>query len=64
VNHGLAQIRTSVPVVKDIDRLDLGDTTLKHIGDPIGFAIRLDDGSGYELAVEREDNPVSVPAEQ
>jgi hypothetical protein len=64
VNHGLAQIRTSVHVVEEIDRLDLGDTTLKHIGDPLAFAIRLDDGSGFELAVDRADNPVPVPAEQ
>jgi hypothetical protein len=63
VNHGLAQIRTSVHVVEHVDRLDLGDTTFKHIDDPIAFAIRLDDGSEYELAIERADNPVPVPAE-
>jgi hypothetical protein len=63
VNHGLAQIRTSVHVVEHVDRLDLGDTTFKHIDDPIAFAILLDDGSEYELAIERVDNPVPVPAE-
>jgi hypothetical protein len=63
VNHGLAQIRTSVHVVEHVDRLDLGDTIFKHIDDPIAFGIRLDDGSEYELAIERADNPVPVPAE-
>ena len=63
VNHGLAQIRTAVHVVEHVDRLDLGDTAFKHIDDPIVFAIRLDDGSDYELAIERADNPVPVPAE-
>ena len=64
VNHGLAQIRTSVHVVEHVERLDLGDTTFKHIDDPIAFAIRLDDGSEYEIAIDRADNPVPVPAEQ
>ena len=63
VNHGLAQIRTSVHVVEHVDRLDLGDTTFKHIDDPIAFAIRLDDGSEFELAIERADNPIPAPAE-
>ena len=63
VNHGLAQIRTSVHVVEQVDRLDLGDITFKHLDDPIACAIRLDDGSDYELAIERADNPVPVPAE-
>jgi hypothetical protein len=61
VNHGLAQIRTSVHVVEHVDRLDLGETTFKHIGDPIAFTIRLDDGDVYELAVDRAENPVAVP---
>ncbi|MGI9609477.1 MAG: hypothetical protein ACR2NL_04195, partial [Acidimicrobiia bacterium] len=64
VNHGLAQIHTSVHVVEHVDRLDLGDTTFKHIDDPIAFAIRLVDGADYELAIEREHNPVPVPADQ
>ena len=63
VSHGLAQIRTSVHVVEHVDRLDLGDTEFKHIDDPIAFAIQLDDGSDYELAIEREINPIPVPAE-
>jgi hypothetical protein len=64
VNHGLAQIRTSVHVVEDVDLLDLGETTLKHIDDPIGFVVRLDDGDVYELAIDRAENPVPVPTEQ
>jgi hypothetical protein len=63
VNHGLAQVRTSVHVVEQVERLDLGDTTFKHIDDPIAFTILLDDGSEYELAIDRSDNPVPVPAE-
>lgn len=63
VNHGLAQIRTSVHVVEHVDRLDLGDTIFKHIDDPIAFAIRLDDGSDYELAIDRADNPIAVANE-
>jgi hypothetical protein len=63
VNHGLAQIRTAVHVVDNVERLDLGDTTFKHIDDPNAFTVRLDDGSEYELAIERADNPVPVPAE-
>ena len=63
VNYGLAQIRTAVHVVENVERLDLGDTTFKHIDDPIAFTIRLDDGSEYELAIERADNPVPEPAE-
>ena len=63
VNHGLAQIRTSVHVVEQVERLELGDTTFKHIDDPIAFAVRLDDGSEYELAIDRSDNPVEVSAE-
>ncbi len=63
VNHGLAQIRTSVHVVEHVEVLDLGDATFKHIDDPIAFTIRLDSGSDYELAVDRSDNPVPVPAE-
>ena len=64
VNHGLAQIRTSVHVVEEIELLDLGETTLKHIDDPIGFVIRLDDGDTYELVIDRAENPVPVPTEQ
>jgi len=63
VNHGLAQIRTAVHVVEHVERLELGDTTFKHIDDPIAFTVRLDDGSEYELAIERADNPVPVPAD-
>jgi hypothetical protein len=63
VNHGLAQVRTSVHVVEHVERLELGDTTFKHIDDPIAFTIRLDDGSEYELAIERADNPIPVPAD-
>ena len=47
-----------------VDRLDLGETSFKHIDDPIAFAFRLDDGSDYELAIDRADNPVPVPTEQ
>ena len=64
VNHGLAQIRTAVHVVEHVEHLELGDTTFKHIDDPIAFTIRLDDDSEYELAIERADNPIPVPAEQ
>ena len=64
VNHGLAQVRTSVHVVEHVDRLDLGDTTTKHFDDPIAFVLRLDDGDEYELAIERADNPVLLPTEQ
>jgi hypothetical protein len=42
VNHGLAQIRTAVHAV---ERLDLGDTTSKHIDYPIAFTVQLNDGS-------------------
>ena len=63
VNHGLAQIRTAVHVVENVERLDLGDTTFKHIDDPIAFAIRLDDGSEFELAIERADNPIPAAAD-
>ena len=63
VNHGLAQIRTAVHVVEDVERLELRDTTFKHLDDPVAFTIQLDDGSEYELAIERSDNPVPVPAE-
>jgi hypothetical protein len=64
INHGLALIRTSVHVVEHMGSLDLGDTTFKHIDDPIGYAIRVDDGSAHELAIARADNPIPVPAEQ
>ncbi|MGI9539464.1 MAG: hypothetical protein ACR2N6_04880 [Miltoncostaeaceae bacterium] len=64
VNHGLAQIRTSVHVVEHVEPLDLGDTTFKHIADPIAFVTRLDDGSEYQLALDRVNNPVPVPVEQ
>ena len=64
VNHGLAQIRTSVHVVEHVDRLDLGDTTFKHIDDPIGFAVRLDDRSEHQLVIERADNPAPILAEE
>ena len=64
VNQGLALVRTSVHVVEHVDRLDLGDTTTKHFDDPIAFVLRLDDGDGYELAIERADNPALVPTEQ
>jgi len=63
VNHGLALVRTSVHVVEHVECLDLGDTTTKHFDDPIAFALRLDDGDDYELAIERADNPVPVPTE-
>jgi len=53
VNHGLAMVKTSVHVVEHVDRLDLGDTILKKLDDPIAFAIRLDDGSEFELAVDQ-----------
>lgn len=64
VNHGLAQIRTSVHIVEHVDRLDLGDTEFKHFDDPIAFAFRLDDGDDYEPAIERADNPVPAPSAQ
>jgi hypothetical protein len=38
VNHGLAQIHTSVHVVEHVDHLALGDTRFKHIDAPIAFA--------------------------
>lgn len=63
VNHGLAQIRTAVHVVEDVNHLDLGDVTLKHIDDPIGFTIRLDDGDEFEIAIDRAVNPMPVSAE-
>lgn len=63
VNHGLAQIRTAVHVVEHVDRLDVGGTTFKHLDDPVAFTVRLDDGSDYELAIERADNPIPVPAD-
>ena len=37
VNHGLAQVRTSVHVVEHVESLDLGDKTFKHIDDPVAF---------------------------
>jgi hypothetical protein len=65
VNHGFAQIRTSVHVVETVEPLDLGDTTFKHIVDPIACTVRLDDGSDYEIAIARANNIlVPVPAEQ
>jgi hypothetical protein len=64
VNFGLARVRTAVHVVEHVEPLDLRDTTFKHISDPIAFAIRLDDGTDYELAIDRADNPIQVPAEQ
>ena len=60
VNHGLAEIRTSVHVVEDANPLDLSGAAFKHIEQPIGFAVRLDDGSEYELALDRSDNPLPV----
>ncbi len=63
VNRGLAQIRTAVHVVEHIEHLDLGDATFKHVDDPIGFTVRLDDGAEYELAIERTNIPVSIPSE-
>jgi hypothetical protein len=36
--------------VHDVERLDLGDTTFKHIDDPIAFTVQLNDGSVYERA--------------
>jgi hypothetical protein len=64
VNFGLARVRTAVHVVEHVEPIDLGDTSFKHIADPIGFAIRLDDGSDYQLAIDRADNPIQVSAEQ
>ena len=58
VNHGLGQIRTSVHVVEEVVPLDLGDATFKHMDEPVGFAIRLDDGSDYELVFSHADNPM------
>ena len=63
VNQGLAQIRTSVHVVEQVDHLDLGGVTLKHIDDPVAFSIRLDDGDEFEIAIDRAVNPVPVAAE-
>jgi hypothetical protein len=63
VNHGLAQIRTSVHVVEHVDPLDLGGVTLKHIDDPVAFTIRVDDGDEFDFAIDRAVNPVPVPAE-
>ncbi len=63
VNHGLAQIRTSVHVVEHGDHLDLGGTRLKHIDDPVAFTIRLDDGDKFEIAIDRAVNPMPFPAE-
>jgi hypothetical protein len=63
VNHGLAQIRTSIHVVEHVELIDLGDATFKQFDDPIAFGIRLDDGDEYELAIERAENPVPVPTE-
>lgn len=63
VNRCLALVRTSVHVVEHVDRLDLGDTTIKHFDDPIAFALLLDDGDVYELVIERADNPVLLTTE-
>jgi hypothetical protein len=63
VNHGLAQIRTAVHVVEHIEHLDLGEAAFKHVDDPIGFIVRLDDGADYELAIERTNIPISMPSE-
>lgn len=64
VNHGLAQIGTSIHVVALIEPFDLGGTELKQIADPIAFTIRLDDGDAFEIAVDRNNNPIQVPTER
>lgn len=64
VNHGLAQVRTSVHVVEGVEELDLGDAAFKHFVDPVAFTVRLDDRSAWQLALERTDNPVPVRTEQ
>ena len=63
VNHGFAQIRTSVHVVEHVEPLDLGDTTFKHVDDPMAYTVRLDDGSHYEIAIARA-NDILAPAHQ
>jgi len=63
VNGGLAQIRTLIHVVEDVEPLDLGDTTFKHVADPIAFTVRLDDGDAFEIAVDRNTNPVPDPTQ-
>ena len=62
VNHGLAQIRTSIHVVEHVEPLEPGDT--KHITDPVAFTIRLDDGNEFEIAVDRGSKPVPVLTER
>jgi hypothetical protein len=61
VNHGLAQIRTSVHVIEHVEPFDLRNTTFKHIDDPIAYTVRLDDGSDYEIAIARA-NDILAPA--
>lgn len=63
VNHGLAQIRTSVHVIEQVELLDLGSTRPNHIAEPIAFTVRLDDGDEFDIAVDRDRNPVAVPTE-
>ena len=63
VNHGFAQIRTSVHVVEHVEPLDLGDTTFKHVDDPIAYTVRLDTGAFYEIAIARA-NDILAPAHQ
>lgn len=63
VNHGLAQIRTSVHVVEHVEPFDLGATSFKQVDDPVAYTVRLDDGSEYEIAIARA-NDILAPAKQ
>ena len=60
VNHGLAQVRTSIHVVEHVEPLDPGDDGATKFDDPVAFAVRLDDGSDFEIAYARPDSPIPV----
>ena len=63
INQGLAQVRTEIHVVEHIESLDLGGSQLKHIAEPIAFTLLLNDGDAFEIAVDRNNNPIPVPTE-
>ena len=63
VNHGVARVRTSVHVVERVEPRALGEAEINQIHDPAGFALRLDDGSQNEIAVERSESPIPAAAD-